>query len=77
MEITVSPDDYQRIAKTISSDDSPVGIDAKKTHIIIIQKLLSIERRLERMEAELASANKTTAAVPSSGREAPSVSLPK
>ena len=38
------------IEKLIASEDSPVGIDAKKTHIIIIQKLLQIEERLERLE---------------------------
>ena len=37
---------YESIAKEIHSDDSPVGIDAKKTHILIIQKLKQIEERL-------------------------------
>lgn len=41
---------YDQIAKEISSDSSPVGIDAKKTHIIIIEKLMKIEERLERLE---------------------------
>ncbi len=46
------PDDvYRQIADVISSDSSPVGIDAKKTHIIILHKLTEIERRLERLEA--------------------------
>ena len=31
-------------------DPYAVGIDAKKTHIIIIQKLLQIEKRLVRLE---------------------------
>ena len=34
----------------IASDASPVGIDAKKTHVIIIHKLVQIEERLERLE---------------------------
>ncbi len=42
--------DYDEIEKLIASEDSPVGIDAKKTHVIIIQKLLQIEERLERLE---------------------------
>lgn len=43
---------YNEIEKEISSDSSPVGIDAKKTHIIIIEKLMRIEERLARLEKE-------------------------
>ncbi len=43
---------YAEIAKMIHSDDSPVGIDAKKTHIYIIYKLTQIEKRLEALERE-------------------------
>ncbi|MCB1035584.1 MAG: hypothetical protein KDD47_17310 [Acidobacteria bacterium] len=42
--------DYERIARLIESDDSPVGIDAKKTHVLILHKLGEIERRLARLE---------------------------
>lgn len=46
------PDEvYDRIAETIASDDSPVGIDAKVTHILILHKLAEIEERLERLES--------------------------
>ena len=45
---------YKEIAKLIHSDDSPVGIDAKKTHIHIIHKLKQIEKRLEALEKKLA-----------------------
>ncbi len=38
------------IEKVITSEDSPVGIDAKKTHIIIISKLVEIEKRLDTLE---------------------------
>ena len=41
---------YAEIAKMIHSDDSLVGIDAKKTHIYIIYKLTQIEKRLEALE---------------------------
>lgn len=51
MEINVPKSDYDDIEKTIASESSPVGIDAKKTHIIIIQKLMAIERRLDKAEA--------------------------
>ena len=45
---------YDEIAEMIHSDQSPVGIDAKKTHIIILQKLMAIEERLKRLEEQLA-----------------------
>ena len=45
---------YKEIEELISSDDSPVGIDAKKTHIIIIHKLMQIEKRLDALETKQA-----------------------
>lgn len=49
---------YDEIAKEIHSDSSPVGIDAKKTHILILAKLedmakeiAEIKARLDRVEA--------------------------
>lgn len=44
---------YDKIAKEIYSNESPVGIDAKKTHIIIIQKLMKIEEHLTQIENKL------------------------
>ncbi len=41
---------YERIEAEITSDASPVGIDAKKTHIMILYKLMEIEKRLEQLE---------------------------
>ena len=38
---------YDAIASLIHSDESPVGIDAKKTHIIIIHKLTRIQELLD------------------------------
>ena len=43
---------YEEIEKVISSDTSPVGIDAKKTHIMIISKLIEIEKRLAKLESK-------------------------
>lgn len=51
--LEVSRDEADAIAEAIRSEDSPVGIDAAKTHVIIIQKLLAIERRLDRLEERL------------------------
>jgi len=47
----ISQTDYERIAQMIHSDNSPVGIDAKKTHVIILRKLEQIEARLAALEA--------------------------
>ena len=44
---------YQEIAALIHSDNSPVGIDAKKTHILIIQLLQEIQAQLETLEQRL------------------------
>lgn len=50
MDLEVDSDRKSEIEEVISSKDSPVGIDAKKTHIIIINKLIEIEKRLEKLE---------------------------
>lgn len=44
---------YDAIASEIASDESPVGIDAKKTHVLILHRLRRIEDRLARIEAAL------------------------
>ncbi len=50
-ETAIPQKEFDRIAAMIHSDASPVGIDAKTTHVIIIHKLESIERRLTELEA--------------------------
>lgn len=52
-QLKVDQATFDAIAEAIHSDDSPVGIDAKKTHIIILEKLLQLEQRLERLEQKL------------------------
>lgn len=51
----IPQDAYQAIENEIASDKSPVGIDAKKTHVIILHQLRVIEERLMRIEASLQS----------------------
>lgn len=46
----VPPEDCREIERAIADETSPVGIDAKKTHVIIIYKLTDLQRRLERLE---------------------------
>ena len=53
MNLKVEKEAYDAIATAIHSDKSPVGIDAKKTHVIILQKLLQLEERLDRIEKKL------------------------
>lgn len=50
MNLDVKDDVKKLIENAITSSDSPVGIDAKKTHTIIINKLVEIEKRLEKLE---------------------------
>ena len=49
----VPQDIFNSIEDEISSEASPVGIDAKKTHIIILHKLQEIDARLQRIEARM------------------------
>jgi len=53
MKYNIDPAIYNAIENAIISEDSPVGIDAKKTHIIIIRKLEMIEAQLKRLEEKL------------------------
>ena len=55
MDPEISASVYREIEELIASEDSPLGINAKKTHVIIIQKLLQIEERLDRLERLVAS----------------------
>jgi hypothetical protein len=53
MKYDIEKEIYDEIAKFIHSDESPVGIDAKKTHILILNKLQEITERLERIEEKI------------------------
>ena len=53
MPLDVDADEYKKIEAMITMADSPVGIDAKKTHVIILYTLLNIEKRLIRLEEKL------------------------
>lgn len=57
MGLEVAPEDAARIEAVIGSDASPVGIDAKKTHVIILQKLEQIEQRLSILEEKLSASH--------------------
>jgi len=53
--VEVDQEQYDKIAQQIHCDSSPVGIDAKKTHILILQLLTDIDARLKRLEARFES----------------------
>ncbi len=53
MKFEIDEKTFNEIATVIHSDSSPVGIDAKKTHILILDKLQEITERMERIEQHL------------------------
>ena len=53
MNFEIDTKTYEEIAKVIHSSESPVGIDAKKTHILILNKLQELSDRLERLEQRM------------------------
>lgn len=52
-ELDVEQSLFERIAAEIQSADSPVGIDAKKTHILILNKLLELEEKMKEIANKL------------------------
>lgn len=53
MELNIPQDQQIEIEKVIASDQSVVGIDAKKTHVLIIHMLNNIQKRLDTLEERL------------------------
>ena len=53
--LNMPKDALENIMETISLADSPVGIDAKYTHAIIITYLQRISERLDKLEAKMRS----------------------
>lgn len=52
----IPAEEYDRIAEEIASAESPVGIDAEKTHVMILHLLRDIQRRVEEIERRLDAA---------------------
>ena len=48
--MNIPQQEFDRIAREISSADSVVGIDARKTHVMILHLLEDIQQRLQRLE---------------------------
>ena len=51
--MNIDPGEYTAIEAEIQSAESPVGIDAKKTHVYIIHMLREIQTRLASIETRL------------------------
>ena len=49
----IEKQEYEAIAREIHSDNSPVGIDAKKTHILILAMLRKMNERLDAIEKKM------------------------
>jgi hypothetical protein len=49
----IDPETYDAIARMITNPESPVGIDARHTHVLILDKLMRIEERLAEIERRL------------------------
>lgn len=56
---------YAEIARALTSDDSPVGIDAKHTHVLILYALERIERRLSKIERHVGTRSSSPGSVSS------------
>ena len=54
MDVHVTPEEYSELEELIASADSPVGIDAKKTHVFILHLLLKLDRRIDALEQRIA-----------------------
>lgn len=52
-QLNITEEEYKAIQQLIENPDSPVGIDAKHTHILILQKLIQIEDRIASLEKRL------------------------
>jgi hypothetical protein len=59
----VPEESYRAIAETLSSGESPVGIDARLTHVLILHALDRIEQRLGRGPDAAAPASEADATV--------------
>ena len=51
--INIDPAKYKEIEKLIGSDESVVGIDARKTHVLIIHLLQGILEKMDHLEDRL------------------------
>lgn len=58
MNFEIDEKTYNEIAAVIHSDSSPVGIDAKKTHILILKALSDLNTKIGNLEKEIVELKK-------------------
>lgn len=49
----IPKEEYDKLVEYIANPDSPVGIDATKTHVLIIHKLMELEKKLDALSRKL------------------------
>ena len=54
-QVNVPEERYREIAEGIANEQSPVGIDAKKTHVMILYMLEEIDKRPARVGENIAA----------------------
>lgn len=54
----ITEQEYEKLAQEIASDQSVVGIDAKKTHILILHLLIKMQERINRLEQKVEALGK-------------------
>lgn len=54
----ISDQQYKEIEEQIASDESVVGIDAKKTHILILHMLQQLDEKITRLEEKIEAVEK-------------------
>jgi hypothetical protein len=55
MEAQQRQDLIEKISKEIHSDKSPVGIDAKKTHVLILLQLAELKEEIKELKGLIES----------------------
>jgi len=58
MNFNIDETTYNEISKVIHSDNSPVGIDAKKTHILILNALAQLNEKIDCLKQEISELKK-------------------
>mgnify|MGYP006275315797 FL=1 len=59
MDFNIPKKELKQIESDIQSDESVVGIDAKKTHVVIIHMLHQIQQKLDEMERRIEGLEKS------------------
>ena len=52
-KLNISEEAYNELAEHIASEQSVVGIDAKKTHILILHLLIQLQNKVDALEKQV------------------------